>query len=48
MRQQGAQQPVSVCVHVFVCSMGDGRNYFILCVRVYVGASQGGAIFKGC
>lgn len=25
-----------VCVCVFVCSMGDGRNDFILCASVYV------------
>lgn len=33
MRQQGAQQPVSVCMCVV---WGDGRNDFMLCVSVYV------------
>lgn len=36
MRQQGGQQPVSVCV--FVQGVGDGRNNFILCVNVFAGA----------
>lgn len=45
MRQQGAPQPVSACVGG---GMGDGGNDFILCASVYVGASEGGAMFKGC
>lgn len=37
MRQQGALQPVSVCVCLCVVwGMGDGRNDFILCASVYV------------
>lgn len=35
MRQQGGQQPVSVCG--FVQGVGDGRNNFILSVNVFAG-----------